>query len=203
MAPQTTTPFTVEAAPGTDIWRKPGHNAWNIPTVNVTTGPLGSFLSVRATFSGPWTHLYDQTGILLVPRRASDAAAPDSKWVKTGVELYDGRPHLSTVTCDRYADWALYPLPTADAADVDESVTVEVFRDGGPRGKNAWVHHLELDADGNVTRRTPLRKICWFFADEDEGDWVLDVGPLVARTDKTATESLKVDFTRFDVRWTQ
>ncbi|KAF6810384.1 hypothetical protein CSOJ01_06325 [Colletotrichum sojae] len=202
-AENTTPPFTVEAAPGTDIWRKPGHNVWSIPAGHTTSGPLKSFLSVRATFSADWAHLYDQSGVLLVPRKASDPAAPDSKWVKTGIELYDGRPHLSTVTCDRYADWGLYPLPTPSDGSEVKSVTIEVFRDGGAKGKNAWVHYLELDGEGNVKKRVPLRKICWIFADEDEGDWVLDVGPLAARTDKNATEALKVEFTEFNVQWSQ
>ncbi|GKT63334.1 hypothetical protein ColTof4_05078 [Colletotrichum tofieldiae] len=203
-AHNTTVPFTVEAAPGTDIWRKPGHNAWSIPSVHTSSGPLKSFLSVRATFSANWESLYDQSGVLLVPRRASDAAAPNSKWVKTGIELYDGRPHLSTVTCDRYADWGLYPLTTAADASADvKSVTIEVFRDGGAGGKNAWVHRLVLDDDGNVKERVPLRKICWIFADEDEGDWVLDVGPLAARPDKAAQDVLKVEFSEFTVQWSQ
>ncbi|KAK2010657.1 hypothetical protein LZ32DRAFT_649031 [Colletotrichum eremochloae] len=201
------TPFTLEAAPGTDIWRKPGHNAWNIPTAHTSSEPLKNFLSVRATFSADWSSPYDQSGILLVPRRASEAAAPSSKWVKTGVELYDGRPHLSTVTCDRYADWGLYPLTTTtaepDASAAVQSVTIEVFRDGGAGGKNAWVHRLLLDEDGNVKERVPLRKICWIFADEDEDDWVLDVSPLAARPDKAAKNALKVEFSEFMVQWSQ
>ncbi|KAK2040164.1 hypothetical protein LZ31DRAFT_530269 [Colletotrichum somersetense] len=203
------TPFTVEADPGTDIWRKPGHNAWNIPTAHTSSGPLRNFLSVRATFSADWTSLYDQSGVLLMPHRASEAAAPSSKWVKTGVELYNGRPHLSTVTCDRYADWSLYPLTTAaetaapGASSAVQSVTIEVFRDGGAGGKNAWVHRLVLDQDGNLKKRVPLRKICWIFADEDEGDWVLDVDPLAARPDKTAKDALKVEFSEFKVQWSQ
>ncbi|KAJ3949073.1 uncharacterized protein N0V96_000184 [Colletotrichum fioriniae] len=179
-----TTPFTVEANPGTDIWRKPGHNAWNIPNIHTCTGPLKDFLSVRVTFTAPWAHSYDQSGVLLVPRLASEAAPPNSKWIKTGIELYDGQPHLS------------------DDED-DKSVTIEVFRDGGPQGKNAWVHHLLLDKDGNIKNRIPLRKICWIFADENEGDWVLDVSPLAARPDKDAKDGLKVEFAKFKVQWSQ
>ncbi|GKT89504.1 LOW QUALITY PROTEIN: hypothetical protein Ct61P_07354 [Colletotrichum tofieldiae] len=188
-AHNTTVPFTVEAAPA--------------PTsgASLATTRGASFLSVRATFSANWESLYDQSGVLLVPRRASDAAAPNSKWVKTGIELYDGRPHLSTVTCDRYADWGLYPLTTAADASADRDDRGLPGRGAG--GKNAWVHRLVLDDDGNVKERVPLRKICWIFADEDEGDWVLDVGPLAARPDKAAQDVLKVEFSEFTVQWSQ
>ncbi|KAK7416671.1 hypothetical protein QQZ08_011906 [Neonectria magnoliae] len=194
-----TAPFTVEAAPNTDIWRKPGHNAWNVPNDHTSSGPLKSFLSVRATFSANWESLYDQSGVLLVPRRVSDAAAPNSKWVKSGIELYNGRPQLSTVACDRYADMSLYPLTIEGVT----SVTIEVVRDGGVGGKNAWVYRLVLDQDGNIKERVPLREICWIFADEDEGDWVLDVTPLAARPDKAAKDALKVEFSEFKVQWSQ
>ncbi|KAK1990352.1 hypothetical protein LX36DRAFT_664310, partial [Colletotrichum falcatum] len=176
------------------------------PTARTSSGPLKNFLSVRATFSARWASAYDQSGVLLVPRRASEAAAPSGRWVKAGVELYDGRPHLSTVACDRYADWGLYPLTTTTstaAAAEEESVTIEVFRDGGAGGKNAWVHRLVLGEDGGVKERVPLRKICWVFADEDEGDWVLDVGPLAARPDKDTEGALEVEFSAFEVRWSR
>lgn len=170
-----------------------------VPSVHTSSGPLKSFLSVRATFWADWTNLYDQSGVLLVPRRALDTGPPNSKWVKTGVELYDGRPHLSTVACDRYADMSLYPLAASEA----KSVTIEIFRQGGVGGKKVWVHRLVLDQDGNVRERVPLREICWIFADEDEGEWVLDVSPLAARPDKAAKDSLKVGFSEFKVQWSQ
>lgn len=32
-----------------------------------------------------------------------------SKWVKTGIEYYNGQVLVSTVVRDRWADWSLYP----------------------------------------------------------------------------------------------
>lgn len=170
-----------------------------VPSVHTNSGPLKSFLSVRVTFWADWANLYDQSGVLLVPRRSSETGPPNSRWIKTGVELYDSRPHLSTVTCDRYADMSLYPVATEGL----KSVTIEVFRDGGAGGTKAWVHRLVLDQDGNIKERIPLREVCWLFADEDEGDWVLDVSPLAARPDKAAKDALKVDFSEFKVQWSQ
>ncbi|ORY61671.1 uncharacterized protein BCR38DRAFT_440837 [Pseudomassariella vexata] len=196
-----TVPFTLEAGPGTDIWRKPpSTNVWSAPVIGTVSRPLKSFLSARITFWALWAHSYDQAGLLLVPRLASSTASPPSHWVKTGIEFYAGQPLLSTVTCDRFADWGLYPLTCAASVD---RVTLEVFRDGGAQGKNAWVHRVVLDQDGNEVERIPLRKICWIFADEDEGDWVLDVSPLVARPEKDAIDALRVEFMEFKVEWVQ
>lgn len=172
------------------------------PIVRTVSNPLKTFLSARVTFWAPWEHLYDQAGLLLVPRRrSSSTSGPPEHWVKTGIEFYAGTPHLSTVSCDRFADWSLYPL--VSGAPI-QRVTLEVVRDGGAQGKNAWVYRLVLDAEGKVTERTPLRKICWIFADEDDADdWVLDVSPLVARPEKSTQGTLKVDFWEFEVKWTQ
>lgn len=83
-------------------------------------------------------------------------------------------------------------------------MTLEVVREGDEHGKSAWVYRLVLDEAGNVKEKIPLREICWIFADENENggeDWVLEVSPLVARPEKTATSSLKVNFFDFKVEW--
>ncbi|KAI0013891.1 hypothetical protein F4779DRAFT_561783 [Xylariaceae sp. FL0662B] len=207
----TTTPtaFTLEAEPGTDIWRKPpAADVWNAPISHTASGPLKAFQSARATFWAEWTEQYDQGGLLLVPKRKSSAAAaaPPEKWVKTGVEYYRGAPQLSTVGCDRFADWSVGPLTAG--VDPARGVTVEAVREGGGsggKGRSVWVYQLLLDGDGEVAERIPLREICWILADEDEdGDgeeWLLEVSPLVARPEKKATEPLKVRFAEFRVQW--
>ncbi|KAI1373397.1 hypothetical protein F4677DRAFT_429518 [Hypoxylon crocopeplum] len=201
--------FVLEAAPGTDIWRKPPTtNIWNAPISRTSSGLLKKFQSARVTFWADWTERYDQAGLLLVPKRLSSAAvSPPEKWIKTGVEFYFGRPQLSTVGCDRYADWSVAPLTLtaneADPAEVD-GVTIEVVREGDEHGKSFWVYRLVLDAEGGVVEKIPLREICWVLADEDEAggeEWLLDVSPFVARPEKMATESLKVNFKTFEVQW--
>ncbi|OTA89557.1 hypothetical protein M434DRAFT_79168 [Hypoxylon sp. CO27-5] len=201
--------FVLEAAPGTDIWRKPPTtNIWNAPISRTSSGLLKKFQSARLTFWADWSERYDQAGLLLVPKRlSSSAVSPPEKWIKTGVEFYFGRPQLSTVGCDRFADWSVAPLTlTADEIDPVKAggVTIEVAREGDEHGKSLWVYRLVLDAGGNVVERIPLREICWVLADEDEADgkeWLLDVSPLVARPEKKATESLQVNFKKFDVQW--
>ncbi|KAI1413593.1 hypothetical protein F5Y13DRAFT_26613 [Hypoxylon sp. FL1857] len=201
--------FVLEAAPGTDIWRKPpSTNIWNAPISRTSSGLLKKFQSARVTFWADWTERYDQAGLLLVPKPSSSAAiSPPEKWIKTGVEFYFGRPQLSTVGCDRFADWSVGPL-TLTANEVEPAkaggVTIEVVREGDEHGKSFWVYRLVLDAEGHVVERIPLREICWVLADEDEtggNEWLLDVSPLVARPEKKATESLKVNFKTFEVQW--
>ncbi|KAI1765111.1 hypothetical protein GGR53DRAFT_287754 [Hypoxylon sp. FL1150] len=204
----TKTSFTLEAAPGTDIWRKPpSTNIWNAPISRTSSGLLKNFQSARVTFWADWTERYDQAGLLLVPKRASSTVSPPEKWIKTGIEYYFGRPQLSTVGCDRYADWSVGPL--ALAADEPEpaevgGVTLEIAREGDEHGKSLWVYRLVLGVDGQVREKIPLREICWVLAGEDEKEkeeWVLDVSPLVARPEKSASESLKVRFKTFEVQW--
>ncbi|KAI5855614.1 hypothetical protein GGS23DRAFT_589601 [Durotheca rogersii] len=205
--------FNLEAPPGTDIWRKPpSTNIWNAPISHTNTGPLKKFLSARVTFWADWTERYDQAGLLLVPRRASappptsTGPAPD-KWIKTGLEYYQSRPQLSTVGCDRFADWSVVPLVlTAGEADpgAGTGLTIEIAREGDEHGKSLWVYRLVLGSGGEVAERIPLREICWVLADEDDetaGEWLLDVGPLVARPEKVAAAPLKVEFKSFEVQW--
>lgn len=153
------------------------------------------------TFWADWTELYDQGGLLLV-LKPSTPGQPN-KWIKTGVEFYNNKPQLSTVGCDRWADWSVSPLSTP--VDPARGLTLELAREGDEHGKSVWIYQLLVDeATGEVREKIPLREICWIFADENDKDgeeWVLDVSPLIARPAKTAKESLKVEFKEFKVQW--
>ncbi|KAK7923316.1 hypothetical protein PG985_007387 [Apiospora marii] len=200
--------FILEAGPDTDIWRKPPtKDVWNAPISRTSSGQLKKFQSARVTFWADWTERYDQGGLLLALKRVSaPPAAPgqsSEKWIKTGVEFYQGAPMLSTVATDRWADWSVGPLG-APAVDPARGVTLEIIREGDENGKSAWVYRLVLDAAGNVQEKVPLREICWIFADENDKDgeeWLLDVSPLVARPAKTSPDPLKVNFFEFEVKW--
>ncbi|KAI5928448.1 hypothetical protein F4810DRAFT_643721 [Camillea tinctor] len=205
MSATTAVPFVLEAQPGTDIWKKPPTtNVWNAPITRTATGPLKKFSSARVSFRASWTELYDQAGVLLVPRRASSPSSPPDKWVKAGVEFYEDVPQLSTVCCDRWADWSVAPLSPGGGGSEEEIVTIEAVREGDENGKSVWVYRVVRDATSGATlRRVPMREICWILADEDddEDDWVIDVSPLVARPAKNASGPLKVEFSEFEVAW--
>ncbi|KAI1826237.1 hypothetical protein F4861DRAFT_120680 [Xylaria intraflava] len=200
-------PFVLQANPGTDIWRKPpSTNVWNAPITRTSSGLLKRFHSARVTFWAPWTERYDQAGLLFVPRRVSSTPptteAPE-RWVKTGIEYYQNQPQLSTVGCDRWADWSISPLTRA--VDPERGITLEAVREGDEHGSSIWIYHLVLDpVTGHVAERIPLREICWILADLDEDggeDRVLDISPLVARPEKNAAEPLSAEFREFTVVW--
>ncbi|CAJ2505903.1 Uu.00g000330.m01.CDS01 [Anthostomella pinea] len=203
---KTTAGFTLQAEPGTDIWKKPpSTNIWNAPISRTSSGLLTKFKSARVTFWADWTERYDQAGMLLVPKRVSSTSSPTppEKWIKTGIEFYQGAPHLSTVACDRYADWSISAL--SRPVDPARGVTLEAVRESDENGRSIWVYQVVLDEKGErEVERIPLREICWVLADEDEDageGWVLDVSPLVARPAKGAREPLSVSFKEFGVEW--
>lgn len=193
MSNQTST-FTITATPNTDIWRKPPqHIAFNAPTHPTplsspsNSHPLSKFKSARVTFAlPPLAKLtqYDQAGLLLRLSRTSEvkeesgkeegSQGSQSKWLKTGVEFYEGAPYVSTVGCDAWADWSVVPLSAIqNVGDGAVEATVEVRREG----MGLWVYAVTGTGEGE--KRIPLREVTWFFA-EEEG-WSLSVAAYAAR----------------------
>ena len=90
--------FTLAARPDTDIWRKPPSTfSFNAPILYHDL-KLAAFKRARVTVSGPWKALYDQGGLCLyMPTAAKGDEKGDEKswkWVKTGIEFYEGKPHI-------------------------------------------------------------------------------------------------------------
>lgn len=163
--------FSLSAPPGTDIWRKaPSTNAFNASTYppQLPTYPLETFQRARLTFALPpasQLRQYDQAGLLL---HLTKPGVPDNqtKWVKTGIEFYKGKPYVATVGCDAWADWSLTPDPEFKGGDERPSVTIEARRERDDLGKSLWVYWVVRDSDGKEVERRPLREVNWIFADE-------------------------------------
>ena len=174
--------FTLKAPPGTDIWRKPPSTAtFNAPLLYRSL-KLSSFRRARVTVSADWKTLYDQGGLCLAlpssPKSSTSSDAKDRKWIKTGIEFYNGAPQVSTVACDKWADWSLLPLP--NAATGGTSVTVqmerEVLQGEGGRGSTLCVFVME-----GVERRA-VREVTWVFeGGEGEGEGECWVGVYAAK----------------------
>ncbi|KAL5362845.1 hypothetical protein BJX96DRAFT_154735 [Aspergillus floccosus] len=147
--------FTIRTSPSTDVWSKPpSTERFNAPILYRSV-PLKSFKRARVAFNASWEHQYDQGGIILV----LNAADGTRKWVKTGIELTHGKPHLSTVVKDRYADWSLQPVPSGGGA-----ATLEVVRESD---NSLWIYLVE------GVQKNPLREVTWVFEDQNVQDcWV-------------------------------
>lgn len=112
------------------------------------------------------------------------------KWLKTGVELYNEKPFMSTVGCDNWADWSIAPT-----SGDEKNFTVEARRESDELGVSLWVYRLILDEEGEEIERIPLREAPWFFADQE--GWSIAAGVYAARPAEASVtngERLKVRF---------
>ncbi|KAH7371657.1 hypothetical protein BKA66DRAFT_469242 [Pyrenochaeta sp. MPI-SDFR-AT-0127] len=176
-------PFTLSSPLGTDIWRKP-------PNIDVFTAPihpsplykhlLRLFHGARITVSLPSVdslRQFDQAGLILhFTRPSTELKCTKDKWIKTGIEYYEGKPWVSTVGCDAWSDWSVIPLPIVDE-ESRPKVTIEAER----VGKSLWVYQIikGKEVDSKAEEKLPLRELNWVFA-EEEG-WEVGIGGFVAR----------------------
>jgi regulation of enolase protein 1 (concanavalin A-like superfamily) len=183
-APQT--PIKVAAPPGTDLWRKPpSHDVSNAPCY-VTNFPVANFQRARATISANWTRQYDQGGLVLfLPGWPSHKL-----WVKTGIEFYEGAPHVSTVAARDAADWSLLPVPAGQTTVTLEIEREEVDAQKGT-GSSLWVYLVQ---DG---KRTATREVTWVFKEKGDMTGMISIGVYAARPTKKGqsdVEDLVVKF---------
>ena len=105
-----------------------------------------------------------------------------------------GKPHISTVACDRWADWSL-----EQEIDGGEA-TVEIEREvvDGEKTSTLWVYVIETGG-----KRRPLREIAWVFEGAEPRDGPLCyVGVCVAkpkRDEDDGERGLEVTFKDFEV----
>ncbi len=170
------------------------------------SGPLSSFVSATISFSLPCEEQYDQGGLLLSFRRrpvtVTEPSPPPPKWVKTGVEYYNGQRLLSTVACDHWADWSVAPLRSGSTKDAEgrEWTSVAVRREGDENGTSLWVYGIVQNSPGEGAERIPLREICWVYGGDEE-EWEVSVQAMAARPEKGKQEELRVEFRDFQVVW--
>ncbi|KAL3476239.1 hypothetical protein BJX99DRAFT_143660 [Aspergillus californicus] len=146
--------FTIKASPSTDVWAKPpSTERFNAPILYKSI-PLNTFKRARVAISADWSQQYDQGGLILVLNGADGSR----KWVKTGIELTHGNPHLSTVTRDRWADWSLLSVPSGGSG-----ATLEIVREPDD---SLWIYLVE------GVSKAPIREVTWVFAEDVVDCWV-------------------------------
>lgn len=163
---------------------------------NKTTAPLSNFQSAQVSFLLNPKEQYDQAGLVLSLRPAGTAHPPSAdtppKWLKTGVEYYNGVPKAATVACDSWADWSLSDVRAGKDGDW---VTVLVESGSDSLGKSLWVYQV-LDGE-----KVPLREVCWVFGHGEPDKWEVAVEAYACRPEKGTGEALSVEFRDFDVKW--
>lgn len=154
--------FKLNTPPKTDIWR-PNETAdtFTAPFIYRSIKTC-AFDRITVTVSAPWKTLFDQGGIAI----AFPGFQP-WKWIKTGIEFYNGQPALSTVTADRFSDWSLCPMP----GDGGDKATFECRREGD-------ILVVSSVSDG---KKQPLREIMWAFLEDRKTDADMYVGVYAAK----------------------
>ncbi|KAJ5506126.1 hypothetical protein N7453_005083 [Penicillium expansum] len=134
--------FTINAPASTDIWAKPPSTIRFSAPILYKSVPLKSFKRTRG-------------GVILVLNTADGG----QKWVKSGIELTHGRPHLSVVAKDNWADWSLLPVPSGGGA-----ATLELVKE---KDNSLWIYLVE------GLQKSPIREVTWVFEEENVKDfWV-------------------------------
>jgi uncharacterized protein len=105
--------LVVTADAATDFWRITGYGYIRDNGHLYGEQIEGDFdLSMRVR--GSYAAQYDQAGAMV--------RVDERRWLKTGIEYFDGRPRFSTVITHEHSSWAVADLPSA-ADEVDLSVT--------------------------------------------------------------------------------
>ncbi|KAH7312818.1 hypothetical protein BKA65DRAFT_147379 [Rhexocercosporidium sp. MPI-PUGE-AT-0058] len=165
------------ASHATDIWRKPTNNISN-PDIAISTFnapiiyksiPLSKFKRCRVTFTATYEILYDQGGLVFVLPSEDQGAGVEgiektSKWVKTGVEFVEGRAWVSTVGCDRWADWSLTDAGIVDVPGDEKRKTVTLEMERNRVEGTFWIYVI-----GGDGKRIPLRENTWILSPEGNG----------------------------------
>jgi uncharacterized protein len=186
--------FTLRASAPTDIWRKPPNlDVFDAPII-YKSFPISAFKRVRVSATGDWKTLYDQGGLVLVlpPSKSGHRR----RWVKTGIEFYNGKPRMSVVSADRWADWSLLPLSAED--EQAGHMTVEMEREQEPDG--SWGSVLRIWLVGKDRAKVLIREVTWVFHDLEENEemWV---GTYAAKPTKDEREELVVDLQDFSIEF--
>jgi regulation of enolase protein 1 (concanavalin A-like superfamily) len=127
----------VTADAGTDFWRVTGYGYVRDDGHLYGEVLAGDFdLSMRVR--GSYADQYDQAGAMV--------RVDERRWLKTGVEYFEGRLRFSTVVTLDYSSWALADLPQAVGelglllSRRGDAVEVRYAVDGGERQLAAIVY---------------------------------------------------------------
>lgn len=183
--PASTTSFTITTKSGVDIWRKPpSTHVFNAPMLYKPL-PISRFLRTRVKVSGEFQTQYDQGGIVFIMPQEDGSY----KWIKSGIEFYEGQPFVSTVAADNWADWSLAEMNQ----ERGKELALELERN--PLEDTLCIYIV------NGTQRVPVREVTWALYDP-KGDAECWVGVYVGKPTANAAgveDTLEVSFKDFQI----
>lgn len=95
--------LVVTAAEASDYWRRT-YYGFHHDSGHALLAPWPDDRAVEVSFrASDLTDLYDQAGLMLW--------VDDARWIKAGVEINDGVPHVGAVVTAQNSDWSLSPVP--------------------------------------------------------------------------------------------
>ena len=123
--------LVVEAAEGSDFWQKTLYG-FQHASGHALLADWSDRDAVEVSFSlHGFSALYDQAGLMLW-------VGPDN-WIKAGVEINDGVPHVGAVVTNGFSDWSLAPVPewtggvvTLRASRASDAVIIRASANGAP-----------------------------------------------------------------------
>lgn len=122
--------LTVTTHGSSDFWRTTSYGfVHDDGHALLTELPGGS--AVEATFLAAFEELYDQAGVMV--------RVDERNWIKAGIEMTDGAPHLGAVVTRDTSDWSMAPVPdwhghlvTVRASRSGDAITIRARRDDEP-----------------------------------------------------------------------
>jgi uncharacterized protein len=109
--------LVVTTARNSDFWRTTSYGFVR-DSGHALLAPFPGNSAVETTFVATFDELYDQAGVMV--------RVDPRTWLKAGIELTDGVPHLGAVVTNGQSDWSLAPVPDWSG----RSVTIRVSRAG-------------------------------------------------------------------------
>lgn len=123
--------LVVEAREGSDFWEKTLYG-FQHGSGHALLAAWEDAHAVEVSFDlRGFTELYDQAGLMLWHGPRS--------WIKAGIEINDGVPHLGAVVTHDFSDWSLAPVPewlgrnvTLRASRAQDAVILRACASGTP-----------------------------------------------------------------------
>ncbi|MGK9252217.1 DUF1349 domain-containing protein [Paenibacillus humicus] len=121
----------VEAVEGSDFWQKTMYG-FQRDSGHSLLAPWNADKAIEVGFRlDGMDHLYDQAGLMLWSH--------SEQWIKAGIEMNDGIPHVGAVVTSGLSDWSLSPVPewagevvTIRASRLEDAVIVRARTERHP-----------------------------------------------------------------------